>query len=301
MELKFGEQVTHDELIKIDSIDLMIYAKNHETRSNYFNKKVSCSINVEKTIILCYKAQIRFKKNEFLVKSNDDLIKILDQFFDSVKDRDNSLNIIVDYSCMTKSWYYVILQYVLNKDISFDKLNLYFIYTPACFSKPKTPKYNTEIGPLPGKLIIPNNKPNALIVCLGYEENKAEGIIDHLDPKQYYLFYSKPSLDPKFVYYLELNNDSILKSSNNVVTYPFDDLLFLERELTSIYNYLKNDYNIIIAPLGPKPFTLVSMLMSIKYPDIDIWRVGSGNDINEYKQKPIENSEIIMKVLFANN
>jgi len=59
-------------------------------------------------------------------------------------------------------------------------------------------------------------------------------------------------------------------------------------------------YSIIIAPLGPKPFTFISMLLSVKYKNIDIWRVGSGQNINEYKRQPI-NSEtfIISEVEFV--
>ena len=75
----------------------------------------------------------------------------------------------------------------------------------------------------------------------------------------------------------------------------------MKRELTSVYYLLKDDYNIIIAPLGPKPFTFVSMLLSVKYKDIDIWRVGSGSDINEYDREPLDTkSFIISELLFEN-
>ena len=75
--------------------------------------------------------------------------------------------------------------------------------------------------------------------------------------------------------------------------------MYLERQLTSLYYLLKDDYSIIIAPLGPKPFTFISMLLSVKFPDIDIWRVGSGSDINKYKREPIdEKTFVINEVVF---
>lgn len=114
-----------------------------------------------------------------------------------------------------------------------------------------------------------------------------------------YVFYTDPALDPKFVTTVVANNKNILEHYSNVIKYPFDDLLFLERQLTSLYYLLKDDYSIIIAPLGPKPFTFISMLLSVKFPDIDIWRVGSGSDINEYKREPItESTFIISEVIF---
>ncbi|MNJ95259.1 hypothetical protein D3C87_129670 [compost metagenome] len=297
MKLQFGEQISYQDIDKLKNVDLILFAKNHEIRSTYFVEKVNREYENLKTISLLYKAKSRYKKNEVWVDNNEKLLSTLDDFFNSLQEKEE-VNVIIDYSCMTKTWYYLILQYILNKDLKNDSLNFFFVYTPACYSKPKPPKHNSEIGPLPGKIIIPNNKPNALIVCLGYEENKAEGIIDHLDPKVYFLLYSAPALDSKFVEILEENNKTVLNSTSNIIKFPFDDLLYIERELTSLYHYLKNDYNIIIAPLGPKPFTLTAMLLSIKFPEIDIWRVGSGHDINEYKQKPIENKEIIMKVNF---
>lgn len=298
MNLKFGEQISYSDIEKLDCIDLVIYTKNHELRSTYFVEKLKVKGQNFKTISFLYKSKNRFGKDEYFIDTNYKIIDLLDQFFNEIDKRKKTINIIVDYSCMTKSWYYLILQYILNKELIIDELNIFFVYTPAYFIKPKSPKHNSEIGPLPGKIIIPNNKPNALIVCLGYEENKAEGIIDHLDPKVYFLLYSSPTLDTRFEEILEENNKTVLNSTTNIIKFPFTDLLFIERELTSLYHYLKGDYNIIIAPLGPKPFTLTAMLLSVKYPEIDIWRVGSGTDINEYKQPPILGKEIIMKVNF---
>ncbi|MDB5158348.1 MAG: hypothetical protein JWR50_3055 [Mucilaginibacter sp.] len=200
----------------------------------------------------------------------------------------------------TKPWYYSIILYLSKKRLSLSSVCTYFSYTPSKYSAPQPPKPNTEILPLPGKYVVPTSKPKALIVCLGYEQQKAEGIIDHLDPKISYIFYTSPALDKRFVKTLEDNNRSILNDPTKIIrTYKFDDLLSLERQLTAIYEQLKDDYSIIFAPLGPKPFTFISMLMSVKYHDIDIWRVGSGSDINEYKREPISDDVfIISKILF---
>lgn len=72
------------------------------------------------------------------------------------------------------------------------------------------------------------------------------------------------------------------------IIFPHNNLLHIERELTKLYYLLKDEYSIIIAPLGSKPFSFISMMLSVKYSDIDIWRVGSGNDINEYDNEPID-------------
>ena len=224
-----------------------------------------------------------------------DIHTILDSVF--AKESEKEVTLVIDYSCMTKSWYYAIILYLSQIKSKKRLVRVYFTYTPSKYAAPLEPKPNTEIGPLPGKYLIPTDKPKALIVCLGYERQKAEGIIDHLDPHKYFLFYSKPALDAKFVQKVEDNNKSIIEASKDVVNFPLNDLAFIERELMSIYWLLKDNYNIIIAPLGPKPFTLVAMLLSIKYRDIDIWRVGSGSDINEYDRESIDNDTFIINEL----
>lgn len=301
MEIKYGKQIQINDLVNIN-VDLFLCAENHEKRSFTFYNNLILKNKISKSIVLCYKECVSDSKEASLnkIKINDhvEIFDILDKELSDITN--TSTTIVVDYSCMTKSWYYSVILYLKNKKIPKDNITVYFVYTPAKFNDPKLPKSNTEILPLPGKYVVPTDKPKALIVCLGYEQNKAEGIIEHLDPKISYLFYTKPASDKKFVNALELNNKSLLEERGKfIITFPHNNLLYLERELTKLYNLLKNEYSIIIAPLGPKPFTFISMLLSIKYDDIDIWRVGSGNDINEYDNEPIDDhSFIICEVYF---
>lgn len=303
MKITYGRQIQIDDLANKE-IDLFLCAENHEKRSLTLYNKLILKNKISKSIALCYQdlviddKDIKLKKVKISYNDHLKIYKFLDDELQQIHKKE--ISIIVDYSCMTKSWYYSIILYLKNKNNVMNNITVYFSYTPAKFNEPKLPKPNKEIIPLPGKYVVPTDKPKALIVCLGYEQNKAEGIIEHLDPKLSYLFYTKPASDKKFVNAIEFNNKSLLdERSKFIVTFPYDDLLYLERELTRLYNLLKEEYSIVIAPLGPKPFTFISMLMSIKYDDIDIWRVGSGNDINEYENESInDNSFIICETFF---
>lgn len=302
MEIKYGEQIGMEELEKV-SFSLFLFAINHEKRVFTAYEKLSSISDIKRTVGLRYKKntfeQSKIVSEEIFIGDHNMINEWLDNFFSSLGS--DNLNIAIDYSCMTKSWYYTIILYLSQKSLNLDAINVYFIYTPSKFAEPLKPKPNTDIAPLPGRYIVPTDKPKALLVCLGYEKSKAEGIIEHLDPKEKYILYSKPSLSPEFVSKIEENNSDIIKTyKDNVITFPLDNLLKIERELTSLYYLLKDQYSIIIAPLGPKPFTLVAMLMSVKYKDIDIWRVGSGFNINEYEREPIDkNTFIISNVQFA--
>lgn len=300
MEIRFGKQVDLNEVANLD-IDLFLLAGNHEKRFLTSYNKITKENHVKKSLMFCYNTSFCKRLPNGMatkvIKNHTEIFLALDEVLGEFQDK---VTIFVDYSCMTKPWYYSIILYLSKKKLSLTSVCAYFSYTPSKYSMPQPPKPNTEILPLPGKYVVPTSKPKALIVCLGYEQQKAEGIIEHLDPKISYIFYTKPALDKRFVKTLEDNNSTILKDPTKIVrTYKFDDLLSLERQLTAIYEQLKDDYSIIFAPLGPKPFTFISMLMSVKYHDIDIWRVGSGSDINEYKREPISNDLfIISKILF---
>jgi len=301
MKIERRTEITIDE-IDNEIFDIFIFANNIEKRKLSAYQKITERNKINLIMALSYPEsdveRISFASNH-LIYSHEQLLKLLHETICSI-DKSN-INICVDYSCMTKSWYYSILLYFANKESALSKATLTFIYTPSTYSKPLKPKANTDILPLPGKYVIPNNKPKALIVCLGYEQNKAQGIIDQLDPKVTYVFYSKPALDPKFVEKIERNNKSVIEENTNIITFPFDSLLYLENELVSLYHLLKDEYNIIIAPLGPKPFTFVAMLISVVYPDIDIWRVGSGFDINEYDREPFNPAVFITcRLSFSN-
>ncbi|MDO6820211.1 hypothetical protein [Zobellia sp. 1_MG-2023] len=301
MEIKFGKQLQINEISQVE-ISLFLLAVNHEKRKYTAYDNIIKTNSINKAIEFSYSNYLKIEKKSgierMFISNLKDISKVLDKFFAKVKPSDN-VNIVLDYSCMTKPWYYTFILYLKKKKLKLDSVVVFFVYTPSSHEKPQSPKSNSEIAPLPGKYVVPTDKPKALIVCLGYEKKKAEGIIEHLDPKRCFLFYSKPALDNDFVKHIESSNANILKESNDIITYDFKNLTQLERELTSLYYLLRDDYSIIIAPLGPKPFTFMSMLLSVKYHDIDIWRVGSGSDINEYERKPIDNQTfIISKVVF---
>jgi hypothetical protein len=299
MKVKFGKQIEINEISNI-TIDVFLFANNVEKRKLSAYNLINNNNEIINTYSFYYpNSEFENIENveELIIQNHDEVVNFLK---DKIKNIDKEeITIFVDYSCMTKSWYYSIILYLSKVNTHFKKVKAIFSYTPSIYSKPLPPKSNTDILPLPGKCRISDNKPKALIVCLGYEQNKAQGIIDQLDPKLTYIFYTDPALDPVFVQTIKENNSNILEQDKNIITYPFDNLLYLERELTSLYYFLKDEYNIIIAPLGPKPFTFIAMMMSIVYPEIDIWRVGSGFDINRYEREPFDPPQFIVnEVIF---
>lgn len=302
MNFNFAKQINTDELIS-KKFDLFIMATSHEERFNYLFQNFDLSY--KRLAILSYTSEVDF--NIDTTTTNSTFYTVEDgKYQDIVIDLLNSelsffinninLNILVDYSCMTKTWYYTIMSYFASKDLNHQNIKVFFSYTPSEYTSPQNPQYNAVIEPIPGRFRMPNiDKPKALLVGLGYESKKAEGIIEYLDPKKTFALYSKPTLDSRFCETVETSNKDLLeKLKDNILTFPVDNLLIIEKILTSLYFSLNDEYSIIIAPLGPKPFTFISMLMSLKYDDIDVWRVHSASDFNRYSRKALKTEDLII-------
>ena len=83
-----------------------------------------------------------------------------------------------------------------------------------------------------------------------------------------------------------------------MINLPLDDLNSTIETVTNLILNLRLKSNIIIAPLGPKTFSLVSMLINAHYPDVDIWRIRSNMLQPEIKKQALL-SPIILKVSFT--
>lgn len=316
MDLKFAQQI-NTEILQNLKIDLFIASSGFESRSTSLAKKLQL-IDPKKVVIGFKEKKMESKRklndiefeslgfipNEFEASegSSDDIINILDKIIIH-NEYQSKLNILVDYSCMTKVWYATIINYFRNKTIFALEVNLIFSYTPAKYSKPQDPLPNQYIGPIPGIFRISStNKPTALIMGLGYEKYRAKGLSEYIDPEIAYAFYPDPSFDKKYVMDIKHNNDDLLDSlgESNIFKFPINDLKATESALTSLYFSLRDKYKIILAPLGPKPFALLSLLLSSKYADVDVWRVSSGEVMNTNDRIALD-QQIVCQVNFVRN
>ena len=214
----------------------------------------------------------------------------------------NEVNIYVDYSSMTRNWYAQIL--LIIKNIRADKnICVYFGYSFSEYERAESNEsLNKFVEPLFGfcNLSIPV-KPTALIICLGNEINRAYGLKEYFDAETY-LFYSDPKYGNKYSMEVEDVNYEIIKNikPENVFKFPIQDLMYTDYLLENLCRTLLERYRVIIAPCGPKPFTLISLINSLKFEsDIEVWRISPGEGLQKNERK--ENKEVsLLKVSFQN-
>lgn len=312
MKLQYAHQITLLELAS-SRYDVVIVASGYETRATTLAQRLK-DIDARRVVISFQEwrelpqrkindaifEKLGYDPHEATEGSCEAIINILNNVFQEILFKEN-VRVLVDYSCMTKVWYATIINYFINRNSHIQNLDLTFSYTPSKYSDPQPPMPNKYMGPIPGIYCVStSNKPTALIMGLGYEMERAQGIVEYLDPKTTYAFYSSPAFDKKFVNVVEKNNALLLSSlgESKVFKHPIGDLKSTDAQLTSLCLNLKNTHRIILAPLGPKPFALLCLLLSARYPEIDVWRVSAGDSGNKYDRKPANTDPVICRTVF---
>jgi hypothetical protein len=311
MEFVNLEQIDSEELSSL-TFDIMIAVSGYERRCSYLIENYK--IKAGKLIAICFteKSNELFRKQnnetltshgfEFIFASGNDaqqIISSMGNIFNQLKNKE--LNILIDYSCMTKIWYSAIINVLLRRENSVRKVYAYFSYTPAKFDKPKKQKtIRYAHSMVQGKRYFDSNKPTALLIGLGVEKNRIAYLRQLVKPKHILLMYADPAPDRHYVECVFENNQEIIAEvgARNLINYPLKDQQKTNEIMTDICIDLRMKYNVILAPLGPKVHALTCLLLSSRYPDIDVWRVSAGSNESIYDKTP-DGPPLILKVLFS--
>lgn len=309
MELNTTVQVAFNELSGID-FDLFIASSGYETRSISLAQEIS-PLKIKKKVVLAFCeriteisrpfndtifTQLGFEFINTSANSSSEVYKIL-EISCTNPDKEN-LNVLIDYSSMPKLWYEAIIDFFSEKETEYHNVNIWFSYTPS--------EYSASIGNISNRYFetsIPehlNAKPKALIIGLGYEKGRAKELAGKLNAAVTYSFYSDPAIDPRFVMELLENNKDILMNldSEKIIKYPIFDLNYINSSLTHLCVNLRLTHQIVLAPIGPKPFTLMCFILNSRYPDIKIWHFSSEVPREVYDRKPF-GQYLIYKVHFT--
>jgi len=147
---------------------------------------------------------------------------------------------------------------------------------------------NIHIGPIKDftSLSVPD-KPTALIIGLGYEKERAFGLSEYFDAETY-IFAADDSKDFKYYEAVKHANQYLIQYAKlqNIFEYSLHHLARTESLLYSVCKSLKSDYRLVLAPTGPKPFTLICLLTAIRLKEIDVWRISAGKYSKPTKKEP---------------
>ena len=224
------------------------------------------------------------------------LLEYLDIYLNnSIKEE---LNIAIDYTSMSQLWYSSILSFFKNSNVK-SKINLYLSYSQAEFYKALSDEnLNYEFSPLFGfsNLSIPN-KPTALILGVGYEKRMAFSLKEYFDAEEVYVFMTDEVSAPDFSSEVKSMNLDLLNQINPeyLVTYPVLDILYIRKVLFDLCQDLSSDFRILIAPCGPKTFSLTSAIIATQIENIDIWNISGGRSEKIKKKANGQTSHLLIE------
>ena len=301
------------EIVEKEHFDIFIVAAGYESRS--VSLVENYEVKAENKIAFAYckyeNKSAREKNNKILQNHGFSFItlpghesasigKEILTLLENLKKK--NISILIDYSCMTKSWYSSMINIFLTETEDERNLDVYFSYTSALFSRLKKFSFTPNFKSVSiGVNIIDPGKPTALIVGLGIEKGIADGFIKKLKPDLIYLMCADPYPDDAYIHKVLQNNQDLINRIDigNLLNYPLNDLNRITDILTVTALKLRLKYNVVIASLGPKIFSLISFLLASRCPDVNVWRMESGHG-NGFVDRLAITEPLILKVRFSN-
>jgi hypothetical protein len=218
--------------------------------------------------------------------------------------RVHHINILIDYSCMPKKWYAYIIDTVTRNEYLSERINLYFSYTPKVFEKNPAKHAIEYMGPIVIKRDnLKEKKPVSLIASLDNHHNSIQEVIGKIKPQKILAFVPNCQHDPEYTQHVLDKNKKLLErlDPNSIIPYNADAPEELNTLLTSYCLDERISSEVLIVPQGPKTFSMMSMLLSVRYPDVKLWEVILRDQhANPEHGKPVSDP-VIVKVSFMDD
>ncbi len=158
-----------------------------------------------------------------------------------------------------------------------------FLYAPAKYSSPGA--LDAPIvsrGPVTEYFAGWSSRPDlvvALVLGLGYERDRAIGVMEYLEPGVAVAFVATAE-DGRYLKALKKANDALWDTKPNPLEIQYDLARPFDcfARLNSLADGLAGSYRPIIVPFGPKLFALVALLVAVaNYPRVGVWRFSAGS------------------------
>lgn len=265
------------------AFDLFIYGLGFETRStavvsNIEDEKCRVfALKMPEIRIHAYDKNVRFASTRHhIVVTNFE--SFLNETLETVFERrdEKPFKVGFDISSVNRIMLTEILLQLSRLLRQNDELEV--IYCPAAYAEPSWAFPQIErLGPISPAFstLGDQTKPLCLILGAGFEAGTSMGIINQLEPRLTYCFwgtgvdarFDRAALRANFEFEFGVYNT---RTSSYDITDPKGAYSMLE---SAVFG-LSQTYRIIIIPMGPKIFTLLTVLVGMSYlGEIAIWRV----------------------------
>lgn len=213
----------------------------------------------------------------------------------------SKIKILIDYSVMPKHWFSnipIVLDTISKKGIM---IEVFFVYTPLNYMRDNFPHvYVNNISSNSMQLgVIDDYKPKMVFLGLGFDGAGATALLQKIESEAL-LFYTEPAFVNGMEETIKNQNQHLLANYNSF-SIPVANI---EKSIDIIekqYNIHKDKYSIAIASLGPKPMSLLTTLICLRYNAISNVNVEEEN-ISGYSNNEGNVGEMnIFKIILGEN
>lgn len=194
------------------------------------------------------------------------------------------LTLFIDSSCLPRKSIANIFK-IIGESIIYNgcHIELFISYTVSKFKKPENQdntinKSFAPIVPFFAGWSANPELPVEVIVSLGYEEAKAAGAVEYLEPATKWVFVPNSPIT-NFLTEVEKHNKNLLDNSiKERINYQVLDPIETYHKLSSLILSSLPFSKIVILPFGPKIFFPISLLIALQLREIAIWHVDTDSD-----------------------
>ncbi len=309
MELSHLNQINFNEL-RFEKIDCMIAACGTQPRCYDLAEKLHPVISKKLLLTdnkscnsIFYENFISFGFRNFSTQENEPFVieNILKEVCQVNK---TQLNLLIDYSCMPKRWYALIIECITRHSFIAQRINLFFSYTPKIFERKEGKPDIDYLGPILINRDVPKEKkPVSLIASLDNSNSSMMKAIHAVNPQKILAFVPHCTHDPGYSRLVMETNKKLLErlDSNSIINYNADSPEEINSLLTSYCLDQRIASEVVIVPQGPKTFSMMSMLLSVRYPDVKLWEIILKEHKSASGHGAPAGNQVLVKVSFVND
>lgn len=313
MELMHVHEISFSEL-QFETINCLIAACGYQPRCYHLPEKVS--MNVPKKYLLSFDEpdqqqkrckhletfeRLGFKRYSSGINDSGTIEELLGEICNIYTD---TLNMLIDYSCMPKKWYALIIDNISRNNFKANKINLFLSYTPKMFDRTSEKNTAEYIGPmLFNRDNLKDKKPVSMLAGLDNNNNCIMEAINKVKPQKILAFIPQCEHDPEYTSVVLEKNRALLNrlDKSSIITYNASHPEEINSLLTSTCLDQRISSEVMIVPQGPKTFSMISLLLSLRYPDIKLWEIVARDRRKEADHGVPAADPIIIKAVFLHD
>lgn len=312
MELTHLHQIDFEEL-RNEKIDCLFSTAGIQNRCLYLAEALAESVPRKILLVCDHKdhkeaniyiqrfADLGFTHHETINENSAKPDRVLDEVC-HVSTR--QVNIAIDYSCMPKKWYALFIDCIVRNTYPAERINLFLSYTPKIFGHNPEKHGINYFGPmLFNRDNLKDKKPVSMIVSLDHNGSSLNEAINRVKPQKLLAFIPHCSHDPEYSEIVRENNIGLLSrlEAHDIINYPIDRPDEINSILTSRCLDERVNSEVVIITQGPKTFSIVAMLLAVRYPDIKLWEIVFNDNKVNSGQVNAAADPVIIKVSFIND